>query len=125
MSQWQLDQLSNLSHLFSAATNVIVADFVEIALFIFTLYWLALAVNDCVLCNDAVLGGINFDNFEFDLSHGSSNCEEIALSDRSVRFAEVWGEEDIEERAGETFNGIGDGENSNSLGLGGALVKVE
>jgi hypothetical protein len=39
------------------------------------------------------------------------------LSDRSVGLAEVWGEEDIEEGAGEAFDGIGDRENGNTLGL--------
>jgi hypothetical protein len=52
------------------------------------------------------------------LSHATTDCEKIALSDRSVCFSEIWGKEYIEERAGKTFDGIGDGENSNALGLG-------
>jgi hypothetical protein len=51
------------------------------------------------------------------LSHATSNCEQIALSDGSVCFAEVWGKEDIEEGAGQAFNGIGDGKDGNTLGL--------
>jgi hypothetical protein len=51
------------------------------------------------------------------LSHATSNCEQIALSDGSVCFTEVWGKEDIEEGAGQAFNGIGDGKDGNTLGL--------
>jgi hypothetical protein len=53
------------------------------------------------------------------LSHASTDCEKVALSDRSVGFAEIWGEENIEEGAGKPFDGIGDREDSNTLGLSG------
>jgi hypothetical protein len=39
------------------------------------------------------------------------------LSDRSVGLAEVWCEENIEERPSKAFNGIGDWEDCDTLGL--------
>lgn len=42
MTKWKLDKFSDLGHLFSAATNVIVANISEIVFFIFTLDWVTL-----------------------------------------------------------------------------------
>jgi hypothetical protein len=39
------------------------------------------------------------------------------LSDRSVGFAEVRGEEHVKEVAGKAFDGVRDGEDGNALGL--------
>jgi hypothetical protein len=39
------------------------------------------------------------------------------LADGAVSFSEVGGEKDVEERTGDTLDGISDGKNSNSLGL--------
>jgi hypothetical protein len=78
---------------------------------------LTLAVNNCVLSNNAILWGIDLHNLKFNLSHTTSYCEQVTLSDWSVGLAEVGSEVDIEEGAGQTLNGVGDGENSNALGL--------
>lgn len=117
MSEGQLDQLSDLCHLFSAATNIIVTDFVEISLLIFSLNGITFAVNDCVLGHDAIFGRINFDHLELDLSHRGTDSEEVALLDGSVGFSEVWGEENVEEGTGETFDCVCNGKNGNALGL--------
>jgi len=117
MSQRQFDQLANLGHLLSAATNVIVADFVEVALLIFTLNGLAFAVDDGVLGDDTELGGVDFNHFELDLSHTATCGECVALTHRSICFAEVWGEEDVEDASGETFDSIGDRETRNTFSL--------
>jgi hypothetical protein len=75
-------------------------------------------MNDCILCHDSVLRRIDFHYLELDLSHTTADCEEVALSNRSVGFAEVWGEEDVKEGASEAFNGIGDRKDCYTLGLG-------
>lgn len=50
----------------AAASDIIVTDIGQVALFIFTLDGLALGVNDGVLSDDAVLGRIGLDNLELD-----------------------------------------------------------
>jgi hypothetical protein len=94
--------------LFPATTNIIVANLVEVTLLILTLDGLALAVNNGILRDDAVLWGINLHNLKFYLSHTTSYCEQVALTHWSVGFAEVRSEVDVEEGAGETLDGIGD-----------------
>lgn len=66
MAQRQLNELTDLSHLLAAATNVVVADICEIAFLIFTLDGLALGVNDSVLGDNAVLGRVGLDDLELD-----------------------------------------------------------
>jgi hypothetical protein len=117
MTERQLDQFTDLSHLLAASTNIIVANLVEVALLILSLDGLTLAVNNCVLGNNAVFGRVNLHNLKFDLSHTTSYCEQVTLSDWSVGLAEVGCKVDIEERAGQALDGISDGKDSNALGL--------
>jgi hypothetical protein len=117
VAERQLNQFTDLSHLFPAATNIIVANLVQVALLILSLDGLTLAVNNRVLCNDTVLWGIDFHHLEFNLSHTTSDGKCITDPQRTVGFAEVGGKVDIEERAGKTLDGIGDGEHSNALSL--------
>jgi hypothetical protein len=124
VSEGQFDEFPNLCHLLPATTNVVVANLVQVALLVLALNGVTLTMNDGVLSNNAVLRSIDFDDLEFDLSHGSSDGEEIALSDRSIGFAEVWGEEDIEEGASQAFDGVCNGKDSNALGLRRLLVGV-
>jgi hypothetical protein len=96
MSERKLDKLTDLGHLLAAATNIIVSNLVQVALFVLTLYRLAFAVDNCVLGNNAELWGIYLDNLELYLSHATASCEGVALSDGSVGFSEVRGEENVE-----------------------------
>lgn len=80
---------------------------------------LALTVDDGVLCHNTVLWGVNLDNLELDLSHTAAGNEEVTLADGAVGLAEVWGEEDIEQRASEAFDGVGNWEDGDALGLWG------
>jgi hypothetical protein len=117
MTQRQLDQFTDLSHLLAATTNIVITDLVEVALLILSLDWLTLAVNNCVLGNNAVLWRVDLHNLKFDLSHTTSYCEQVTLAHWSVGFAEVGSEVNVEEGAGKTLNGIGNGKDSNTLGL--------
>jgi hypothetical protein len=74
-------------------------------------------VDDGLLCNDTVLRRVNFDNLKLDLSHPTTNSEEISLTDGAIRFKEVGFEEDFKKRASETFNGIGNRKDGDTLGL--------
>lgn len=118
MSQRQLDKLTDLCHLLPASTDIIVSDLVEVTLLVFPLNGLALAVDDGILGNDAVFRRINLDNLKLDLSHATTAGEEVALSDGPIRLSEVWCKEHVEERASQAFNSVGDGQNSDTLGLG-------
>ena len=109
MSQRKLNHLTDLRHLLTAATNVIVADLIEIVLLLLALNRLTLAMDDGILSDDAVLWGIHLDHLELYLSHTTADNEKITLSDGSVSFSEVWGQEDVEERASDALNSICDG----------------
>lgn len=117
VAKGQFDKLTDLSHLFPATTNVIVTDLVEVVLLILALNGLALAVDDGVLRYNTVLWGIHLDNLEFYLPHTTTYCEQVTLADGSVGLTEVGGEENVEEGASDTLDGISDGEDSNTLGL--------
>jgi hypothetical protein len=73
MSERKFDHLSDLSHLLSASTNVIVTNLVEVVLLLVSLNGLALAVDDGILCDDTILRGVDLDNLEFYLSHTTTN----------------------------------------------------
>jgi len=117
MSEWKFDQLTDLSHLLSATTNIVVSDIVEVALLVLALDWLTLAVYHRILRHNTELWWIYLDNLEFDLSHTTSACEKVALTNGSVGLAEVWSKEDVEEGASKTFDGVGHRKDSNALGL--------
>jgi hypothetical protein len=104
--------------LLPASSNVIVSNLVQIPFLIFTLDRFAFAVYDSILCNYAVFWRIHLNDLEFHLSHTTTNSKKIALSDGSVSLTEVRGEENIKKGAGEAFDGIGNREDSNALGLG-------
>lgn len=57
MPQRQLNELTDLCHLLAAAADVVIADLVEVALLVLALNWLALAVDDGILCDDTELWG--------------------------------------------------------------------
>jgi hypothetical protein len=105
MPQRQFNQLSDLS------------DLVEVALLVLTLNRLALAMDDGILCDNTELRWVDLDNLELHLSHTTAGCESVALTNRSVGFAEVWGKENVEQRSGDALDCVGDGENCDALGL--------
>lgn len=117
MSEWELNQLSDLCHLLSASSNIVVTNFVEVPFLVLPVERLAFAVDDCVLCNDAVIRGVELNNLELYLSHTTTHGKKITHPYRSVRLKEVWLEVDFEQRTGETFDGVGNGEDSNALGV--------
>jgi hypothetical protein len=125
MSERKLNHLSDLGHLLSASTNVIITNLVEVVLFLVSLDRLTLAVNNSILCDDTILGRIDLDNLEFYLSHTTADDKQVSLANRSVSFSEVGSEENVEQGTGDTLDGISNGENSNSLGVFDIRARVD
>jgi hypothetical protein len=96
MAKRKLDQFTYLSQLLPAASDIVVANLVEIALFILALDRLTLTMDDSILSNNTILWRIYLDNFEFDLSHPATHSEEIPLSNGSIGLTEVGSKEDVE-----------------------------
>jgi hypothetical protein len=117
MSQRKLDQLPNLSHLLPASSDIVVTDLVQVSFLVLTVQWLALAVNDGVLRHNAVVRRIQLYNLELHLSHTTAHCEEIAHPYWAVGLEEVRLQVDIEQRTGETLDGIGNGKDCDAFGL--------
>lgn len=117
MTKRQLDQLTDLSHLLAATTNVVIANLVKVTLLILALNGLALAVDDCVLGNDAILRGVDLDNLKFNLTHTTTYGKQVTLANWAVGLTEVGGEEDVEDGSGQTLNSIGNRKDSNALSL--------
>jgi hypothetical protein len=96
VAERKLNHFSDLSHLLAASTNVVIANLVQVVLFLLSLDRFALAVNNGILGYDTVFRGIHLDDLEFNLSHTTTYDEQVSLLDWSVGFAEVWGEENVE-----------------------------
>ena len=117
MPERKFDKFADLGHLFSAATNIIISNLIEVSFLILALNGLAFTVDDGILCNNAELGRIHLNYLELHLTHATSTCEEVALADWTVSFPEVRGEEDIEESSSTALNGVGKRKNCDTLGL--------
>lgn len=100
MSKRKFNQLSNLGHLFPAASNVVVSNFVQVSFLVLTVERLALAMDDGVLSDDSEVWGIQFHNLELHLSHATSYREKVAHPYRTVGLQEVGLQVNIEERTG-------------------------
>ena len=117
MTQGKFDEFSNLCHLFSTSTNIIITHFVQISFLVLTLDWLALAMYDRVLRDDCIFGRINFHDLEFDLPHPTSTGEEVTLPHWAVGFPKIWCEEDIEQGSSQTLDSISNREDSDTFSL--------
>jgi hypothetical protein len=117
VTERQFHQLTDLSHLFPTTTNVIVADLVEVALLILPLDRFPFAMNNGIRGYNSVFRRVDFDHLELDLSHTTTDGEQVTLPNWPVRLAEIWSQKNIKERARQSLNGICDGEDGNPLGL--------
>lgn len=117
MSKRKLDKLSDLRHLLSASSNIIVANLVEVALLILAAQRLALAMDNGILGYNAVVRRIKLNHLELYLPHATTDCEQIAHPHWAVGLEEVWLKVDIEERAGETLYGVGNRKHCDAFGL--------
>ena len=117
VAERQLDHLPDLRHLLPAPAHVVIAHVVH-ALFVFTLHGLAFAVDDGVGGDDAVRRRVCFDNLELDGVHGLADEEEVALLHGPVGLEEVGLEVHVKEIAGDTLDGVVEGEDVDALAVG-------
>ncbi|KAH3663657.1 hypothetical protein OGAPHI_005058 [Ogataea philodendri] len=116
MSKRQLDQFSNLSHLLSASTNIVVTDLIEVVFFVLSVDRFSLRMYYGVLRNDGVFFRLDFNDLELDLSHTTSNNKVISLTNGSVGVNKIWFQKHIKERSGDSLDGIGNWQNRDSGG---------
>eukprot|EP00760_Papus_ankaliazontas_P010164 PhM_4_TR14214/c0_g1_i1/m.15161 len=120
----ELNHLTNLSELLAAATDVVVANFVELLL-VLALDGVAFTVDHCVGGNDAVRRGVHFDDFELNGTHASTHQERIALADWTVVVDEVGLQECFKEITCQTFDGVVNGKHVNSAPVLDVLARVD
>jgi hypothetical protein len=64
---------------------------------------------------NTIIFWVSFNHLEFYRSHTASNQEQVAFTNRSVCFKEIWLQVGFEEIASESFNSIVNGKNVDSL----------
>merc|ERR1719267_405892 len=123
VAQRQLDELADVLQLLAHAADVVVAH-VVLALLVLALDGLALAVDDRVGRDDAVLVGVGLDDLELHSAHAAAAEEEVVLTHGAVGLHEVRLEEDVEEVARDALDRVVDGEDVDALAVlhVGALV---
>mmetsp|Transcript_62640 Transcript_62640/g.175079 ORF Transcript_62640/g.175079 Transcript_62640/m.175079 type:complete len:229 (+) Transcript_62640:1885-2571(+) len=105
MAQRELDHLSDLGHLLSTATNVIVTYVVHLLL-VLTFDGVTLAMDDGVGRHDHELAGVHADNLELNRPEAAAHQEEIALAGRPVGLQEVRLQVRVEEVPGDALDGV-------------------
>lgn len=105
MSQWKLDHFSDLSHLFAAATDIVVADFVEF-FFVFAFDRFTFGVHHRRGSYDTEFGGLTGHHFEFYGFEASSDNEKVILLQRTVGVSKVRDKERLSNVARDAFNGV-------------------
>ena len=116
VAQRQLDQLADGCQLLAHAANVVVAHIVHLLL-ILALDRLALAVDHRVRRHDAVLGRVGLDDLELDSTHAAAHKEHVVLAHGAVGLEEVRLEEDVEEVAADTLDGVVDRQDVHALAI--------
>lgn len=108
MSEGKFNHFSDGCHLFSASSDIIVADIVEF-FFVFSIDGLALCVEHGVGSNDTELLGFGGDNFELDGFEVASDDEEVSFFNGSVGILEVWYQVGFCEVTGNALDGVLEG----------------
>jgi len=110
MPQRQLDHFSDCCHLLPAATNVVVANVVQLLLF-FSVDGFSFSVEYGAGRHYAVLFGLSSYYLELHRLETSSHVEEVSLFDWSVGVFEVGDEVGFSEITGNALNGVSEWEN--------------
>ncbi|KAH3658912.1 hypothetical protein OGATHE_006638 [Ogataea polymorpha] len=71
-----------------------------------SLIWAICFLQPPMSSHNGVFFRLDFHNLELNLPHASSDNEMITFTNRSVSINKVWLQEDIEQRSGDTFNGV-------------------
>jgi len=88
MSERKLNHLSNLSHLLSATSNIIITNIIKFFL-IFPIDRLSFGVKHSAWCNDSEFFGLSRNYFKLYWLEAASDAEEIAFLDWPVSILEV------------------------------------
>lgn len=88
MSERQFNHLANSRHLLSAATDVVIANVVELFL-IFAINWLTFGVEHSIGGNNTKLLGFSGNNFELHWLEITSDDKQISFLDWSVSILEI------------------------------------
>ena len=135
MSEEKLWYLLDLGELLADTTDVIITDVVDVLFFLLTLDGFSFVVDDGIGRNDAGGRRVSLDyllidksfpeplneqktNLELDVAHGRIHSEYVSLVKRTVGLHEVRLEEHLEEVSSESFDGVIDGKNVNTLAIG-------
>jgi hypothetical protein len=117
MTERELNHFTNLCHLLSASTDIVVSNVVHLFL-VLTLDGITFTVNDRIGSDNTVGSWIRFYDLEFHRVHGRADQKEITLLDGTVGFEEVGLEVDVKEVSRHAFNGIIERKNVNALAVG-------
>mmetsp|Transcript_26025 Transcript_26025/g.29787 ORF Transcript_26025/g.29787 Transcript_26025/m.29787 type:complete len:462 (-) Transcript_26025:596-1981(-) len=123
MSQGQLDHFTNLSHLSSASSNIIISDIIQ-SIFVFSLDGFSFVEQHGVGSNNTVFSRFGLDNLKFNRSETTSDQEQIALTDRSVGILEIGDQVGAGQISSQAFDGVIDGQNVNSVTVGDISTRV-
>jgi hypothetical protein len=105
VTEGELDHLTNLSHLLTAATDIVVADTIELFL-ILSLNGLSLVEKHGVGRDNAVFAGVNLDHLELNSLEATAYKEGISLTNGTVAVLEVGDEIGLSEVSGNSLDGI-------------------
>ena len=117
MAEGKFNHLTNLCHLRSTTTDVVVSNAVS-CLILITTDWLAFSVDKSLISESTVVTRGNLDNFEFNGSKVSLNGEGVALGKGTVSIFEVRGEVDRGQVSTKSFNAVSEGQNLYLLNVG-------
>ena len=105
MPQRQFNHLPYLSHLLSAATNVIIANFIQF-FFIFSFDWLPFGVENSLRSDDADFPGLGCDYFELYGFEIASYDEVVSFFNWAIGVLEVGDEVGLGQIAADSFDGV-------------------
>ena len=110
MTKWKFNHFSNQCHLFSATSNIIIADFIKF-LFILTIYWVSFSIQHCIGSNNSILFWLSCHYLELNRLEISPNYEQISFLDRPVGIFEIWNEICLSEITTYTLDSVFQGQN--------------
>ena len=105
MPQWKLNHFSDQGHLFSAASNVIISNFIKL-FFVFSVDGFSFCKEHCIWSHDTEIFWFSSDNLEFDWLEVSSDDKEVAFLYWSVCILEIRNQVGFSEITGDSLNGV-------------------
>lgn len=117
MAQGQLDELADLGHLFTATTDVIIPDFVQIALLVLAFDRRTFKMDHGLRSYDGRRRWLAIDNLEFHSTHAAANQKIIMQTDGAICVQEIWLQKYIKDVSSDTFQCIVDRKDMDARGI--------